>query len=79
MIDDKTDVMTDLYNAKQISDDNVSTWSCRLEELLGKAIVIGTVKKTESDEMLHDKLWKGLQPELKHQCQYLREKIKTFD
>jgi hypothetical protein len=69
VIDDKTDVMTDLYNAKQMSDENVATWSCRLEEILGKAIQIGKVKKAESDDMLHDKLWKGLKPELKHQCQ----------
>jgi hypothetical protein len=30
VIDDKTDVMTDFYNAKQMSDENVATWSCRL-------------------------------------------------
>jgi hypothetical protein len=29
--------------------------------------------------MLHDKLMKGLQPELKHQCQYERENFKSFD
>lgn len=79
VIDDKTDVMTDFYNAKQMSDENVATWSCRLEEILGKAILIGKVKKAESDDMLHDKLWKGLKPELKHQCQYERENFKSFD
>ena len=47
VIDDKTDVMTDFYNAKQMSDENVATWSCRLEEILGKAILIGKVKKAE--------------------------------
>lgn len=79
VIDDKTDVMTDFYNAKQMSDENVATWSCRLEEILGKAILIGKFKKAESDDMLHDKLWKGLKPELKHQCQYERENFKSFD
>jgi hypothetical protein len=29
--------------------------------------------------MLHDKQWKGLKPELKHQCQYERENFKSFD
>jgi hypothetical protein len=29
VIDDKTDVMTDLYIAKQMSDENVATWSCK--------------------------------------------------
>ena len=29
--------------------------------------------------MLHDKLWKGLKTELKYQCQYEREKFKSFD
>lgn len=29
--------------------------------------------------MLHNKLWKGLKPELKHQCQYERENFKSFD
>jgi hypothetical protein len=48
------------------SDENVATWSCRLEEILGKAILIGKVKKAESDDMLYDKQWKGLKPELKH-------------
>ena len=46
---------------------------------LGRAILIGKVKKVESDEMLHDKLWKGLKTELKYQCQYEREKFKSFD
>jgi hypothetical protein len=62
-----------------LPDENVATWSCRLEEILGKAILIGKVKKAESDDMLHDKLWKGLKPELKHQCQYERENFKSFD
>ena len=30
VIDDKTDVMTYFYNAKEMSDENVATWSCRL-------------------------------------------------
>lgn len=78
-IDEKETIMSEFYNAKQKEEEDVSTWSCRLEKILSQALINGKVKKTESDEMLHDMVYKGLRPELKDKAHYEKEKYKSFD
>ena len=78
-IDEKESIMSEFYNAKQKEDEDVAMWSCRLEDILSRAILTGKVKQSESDTMLHDMLWKGLKPELKDKSHYEKEKYTTFD
>lgn len=52
-------VMTEFYSASQKDEENVTTWSCRLENILEKAIQMGKVNRIEADSMLSFMLLKG--------------------
>lgn len=78
-IDEKESIMLEFYQAKQKDDEDVSTWSCRLEDILSRAILTGKVKASEADSMLHDMLFKGLRPELKDKAHYEKERYTSFD
>jgi hypothetical protein len=55
----------DLFNARQREDENVTSWSCRLEGMIGKAVTKGHINKEEVNEMLHSVLFRGLRTSLK--------------
>ncbi|VDH90823.1 Hypothetical predicted protein [Mytilus galloprovincialis] len=78
-VDELETIMSDFYNAKQKETEDVSAWSCRLEGILDKAIHSGKVSKPQADTMMHDMLWKGLRPDIKHISHYEKERFKTFD
>ena len=78
-VDDKETLMSEFYGSKQMKDEDVTTWSCRLENIIGRALTVGVISKGQSDKMLHDMLWKGLKPELKGITHYEKERFGTFD
>ena len=78
-VEEKESVMREFYNATQHEDEDVTTWSFRLEDILEKAIQTGKVSRPDADGMLHDMLWKGLRPHLKSISHYEKEKYTTFD
>ncbi|VDI03961.1 Hypothetical predicted protein [Mytilus galloprovincialis] len=78
-VDELETIMSDFYNAKQKETEDVSAWSCRLEGILDKAIHSWKVSKPQADTMMHDMLWKGLRPDIKHISHYEKERFKTFD
>lgn len=78
-IDEKESVMSEFYSSRQKPEEDVASWSCRLEDILDRAIKIKKVHPSEADSMLHDMLWKGLKPELKDKSHYEKEKYLTFD
>lgn len=74
-------VMTEFYSASQKDKENVTTWSCRLENILEKAIQMGKVNRHEADSMLSFMLLKGLRPQLRaiHSIHYVKDKCTSFD
>lgn len=78
-VDDRETIMSEFYNAKQKDDEDVATWSCRLEAILDKAIQSGKVDPTQANEMLHDMLWKGSKPAIKDISHFEKERYKNFD
>ena len=55
------------YVARQLRDETVAQWSCRLRNLASKAVDAGAVKSQEVKSMLRSKFWSGLVcPELKN-------------
>ncbi|XP_062571420.1 uncharacterized protein LOC134233469 [Saccostrea cucullata] len=78
-IQERETILGEFYGTKQAKDEDVSSWSCRLENIMQKAIKIGAVNSAMADEMLHDMLYKGLKPELKAICHYEKERFKGFD
>ena len=79
VVDEQETIMSEFYNAKQHDDEDISTWSCRLEAILDKAISLGKVPSPQADAMLHDMLWKGLRPALKDISHYEKERYTSFD
>ncbi|XP_061171984.1 uncharacterized protein LOC133181512 [Saccostrea echinata] len=78
-VDEKESILSEFYGARQKQTENITEWSCRLEDILGRAIMTGQVFESSSDKMLHDMLWKGLRPDLKDITHYEREKYHSFD
>ena len=64
-IEREESIMEQFYSASQKKDEDSMKWSCRLEELMRRAISKGLVKKDDSDGKLQSQFWNGLQPWLK--------------
>ena len=56
-------LLAQLYGAKQTQNEDVSSWSCRIEDLLTKARQ-GNVHHPDTNEMLWSVFWRGLRKEL---------------
>ena len=56
-VDVREGVLAQFYSARQQHDETVSDWSCRLEDLLAKAVELGRVHPLEADEMLSCMFW----------------------
>lgn len=48
-------LLTHFYSATQKSDEDTTSWGCRLADLLSKAIDKGKVHQADADEMLKNK------------------------
>ncbi|OWF37004.1 hypothetical protein KP79_PYT25870 [Mizuhopecten yessoensis] len=67
------------YSARQEPDEIVSSWSCRLETLLSKAVEGGQVESRQTNDMLCTMLWQGLCSPLKDVTAHILDRIKVFD
>ena len=72
-------LLADFYSARQKEDEDIATWSCRLEDLLNRAIQKGLVKTNETNDMLKAMLWTGLKQTLKDVSGHKFDSLKTFD
>lgn len=79
IIDCKESLLADFYSAKQAEHESVSTWSCRLEDLLSKPIQKGLISINESNDMLRSMFWTGLRQDLKDISIYKYDTIQDFD
>lgn len=78
-VDQTEMVLAKFYSAKQQPDEDVSSWGCRLEDLLNSAIEKGKVTSSESNDMLRVKFWSGLRESIQDITGYLYERIEDFD
>ena len=78
-VDNKEELMAEFYGARQKEDEDITSWSCRLEDIIGKGLEKGLVQQTEVNKMLHSMLWTGLRQDLKDISGYKYETIKDFD
>lgn len=65
------------YNATQDDNEDVATWSCRVQELYDDAI--STTDTEKNDETLRTIFWSGLRQPLKDITGHLFEKYNDFD
>ena len=78
-VDKKEELLAEFYGSRQREDETVTTWSCRLESIIGKAVDKGLVQRKEVDGMLHSMLWTGLKTSLKDISGHKYDTIKDFD
>nr|KAG5705225.1 hypothetical protein BaRGS_011251 [Batillaria attramentaria] len=75
----KESILAQFYSARQQKGEDVSSWSCRLEDLLMRAEELGQVDPGKRGEMLRCMLWTGLLPDLKDRSGYKFDTVKDFD
>ena len=78
-VDKKEEVLAEFYGSRQRNDETVTSWSCRLESIIGKAVDKGLVERKQVDGMLHSMLWTGLKTSLKDISGHKYDTIKDFD
>ena len=79
LVDRAEALLAEFYSARQKPDEDVSSWSCRLEGIMCKVRQIKDIDSSEKDSMLHNMLWIGLEPSLKNSTRYFFDSIQTFD
>ena len=73
-------VMQEFFNSFQKSDENVTSFGCRLESLLQTAIEHGYMGKESKDDLLRHKFWTSLRCEkLKSQTRHKYDTISSYD
>ena len=73
-------VMQEFFNSFQKSDENVTSFGCRLESLLQTAIDHGYLGKESKDDLLRHKFWTSLRCEkLKSQTRHKYDTISSYD
>lgn len=77
---DKTEmVLGKFYSARQNPGEDVSSWGCRLEDLLNLAISKDEVQLSDTNNMLRSMFWNGMQQSIKNITGHLFESIQDFD
>lgn len=78
-VENKQQLLSEFYGARQREDEDITAWSGRLEEIIGKGLEKGIVRQNEVNSMLHSMLWTGLRQELKDISGYKYDNIQDFN
>ncbi len=75
-------LLAEFYAAVQGRDEDVATWSCRLEDLLDKAEEASVQPPRTAEEresVLRSRFWIGLQQQLKDSSRHKYDSIQSYD
>jgi len=78
-VEDSENLLAQFYNTSQQEGEKVSTWGCRLEDLLDRALDGESLHLKPLNEMLRTKFFNGLLPQLKNAVRHQFDKVKDFD
>ena len=78
-MEDGQSIKAEFYSAKQLPNENIVSWSCRIEEMIDRALDQGEVQESEMDEMLRVRFWHGLQENLRDKSRHKYDQLQTFD
>ena len=73
------ETMAEFYSTKQHKSEDVSTWGCRLEEMLERVTDAGAIGAKDTNEMLRKRFWSGLLPKLKEASRHKFDATTDFD
>ena len=72
-------LMREFYSLQQEEDEDVSSWACRLEDLLDQAKDAKRVQDSEMNELLCEQFWTGLRGDLQSGTEHKYDSLKNFD
>ena len=79
-VESGTTLLQQFYNCRQEDGESIGAFSCRLEDILSKAIERGSIDRAQCDPMLKNKLWSGLRDErVRNATRYKLDQISSFD
>lgn len=79
VVDTGETLLAEFYGARQGKDEDVTTWGCRLEDLLDRAMEHRSVSVKDMNEMLRSRFWNGLSQRLKDGSRHKFDTIADFD
>jgi hypothetical protein len=72
-------LMAQFYSARQGTSEDVTTWGCRLEDMLDRLVSQGHITQERSGSVLKSVFWSGLRQELKDCSGHKFDTIQDFD
>jgi hypothetical protein len=79
-VSDNGMIMQEFFNAFQKSDENATTFGCRLEGMLQNAIDNGYLDRNTKNDLLRHKFWTSLSSDkLKSQTRHKYDTIRSYD
>ena len=79
VVEDSESLLSQFYNAKQLPDEKVTSWGCRLEDLLDRANKQEPLQARSLKDMLRTKFWNGLLSHLKEASRHMKDHIRDYD
>ena len=79
LVEDAEQLLSQFYSAKQKQGEKVSSWGCRIEDLLDRANRQEPLHAKSMNDMLRKKFWNGLLPKLRESSRSKTEHIKEFN
>lgn len=76
---EKENILTEFYSAKQRDNETCFAWSCRLEEILCKAMKMDKVQDQAANEIPRTVFYKSLSQDLKDISGHLFHSFTDFD
>ena len=78
VVEEAEDLLGQFYNAKQRQDETVTSWGCRIEDLLDRANKQEPLHSKSLNDMLRTKFWNGLQGRLKEAARHKTEYVTDY-
>lgn len=78
-VEDPSDLLTEFHKATQEPTESVSTWCCRIEDLLYRALETDPDHINKPEETLRRKFYSGLRQDIKSRIRHLKDTLRSFD
>ena len=78
-VEDPSDLLTEFHQAIQEPSETVSSWCCRIEDLLYRALEDDPAHITRPDETLRLKFYSGLRKEIKDRIRHHKDNLRDID
>ena len=78
-VEDPSDLLTEFHKATQAPNESVSSWCCRIEDLLFRAMEDDPSQMSHPEETIRLKFYSGLNQDIKDRIRHLKGKLHNLD